>query len=89
MKKTNSILTLLLTLSLSAFSQTNDVATLSKGRYIEVFENDTLQRIGSVMFNTVSNKDLWMPKWRPKFEFYAGMKSYEAYFQRSFLKLVK
>ena len=40
-------------------------------------------------FNTVSNKDLWMPKWRPKFEFYAGMKSYEAYFQRSFLKLVK
>ncbi len=56
MKKTNSILTLLLTLSLSAFSQTNDVATLSKGRYIEVFENDTLQRIGSVMFNTVSNK---------------------------------
>jgi len=30
MKKTNSILTLLLTLSLGAFSQTNDVATLSK-----------------------------------------------------------
>ena len=56
MKKINSILTLLLTLSLSAFSQTNDVAALSKGRYIEVFENDTLQRIGSVMFNTVSNK---------------------------------
>jgi hypothetical protein len=30
--------------------------TLSDGRYDEFFENDTLQRIGSVMFNTVTEK---------------------------------
>ena len=32
------------------------VLTLSNGRYTEFFDNDTLQRIGSVMFNTVTNK---------------------------------
>ena len=30
--------------------------TLSKGEYFEVYTNDTLQRIGSVVFNTVTNK---------------------------------
>ncbi len=33
-----------------------EVITLSNGRYIEHFENDTLQQIGSVMFNTITNK---------------------------------
>jgi len=32
------------------------ILTLSDGRYTEIFEEDTLQRIGSVMFNTVTNK---------------------------------
>jgi hypothetical protein len=32
------------------------VITLSNGRYIEHFENDTLRQIGSVMFNTITNK---------------------------------
>lgn len=33
-----------------------EVLTLSNGRYVEYFTNDTLRRIGSVMFNTVTNK---------------------------------
>lgn len=33
-----------------------ELLTLSNGRYIEHFINDTLRRIGSVMFNTVTNK---------------------------------
>lgn len=33
-----------------------ELLTLSNGRYVEHFTNDTLRRIGSVMFNTVSNK---------------------------------
>lgn len=33
-----------------------EVITLSNGRYIEHFENDTLRQIGSVMFNTITNK---------------------------------
>lgn len=32
------------------------VLTLSDGRYVEFFENDTLRQIGSVMFNMVTNK---------------------------------
>lgn len=32
------------------------VITLSNGRYIEHFENDTLRQIGSVMFNTITSK---------------------------------
>ena len=32
------------------------IVTLSDGRYDEIFEDDTLRRIGSVMFNTVTNK---------------------------------
>ena len=32
------------------------ILTLSDGRYDEIFEDDTLRRIGSVMFNTVTNK---------------------------------
>jgi len=31
-------------------------ATLSKGKYVEFFEEDTLVQIGSVMFNTITNK---------------------------------
>lgn len=33
-----------------------DYITLSDGRYIEYVENDTLRQIGSVMFNTQTNK---------------------------------
>src|SRR5665213_2006473 len=33
-----------------------ELLTLSNGRYVEYFTNDTLRRIGSVMFNTVTNK---------------------------------
>ncbi len=33
-----------------------EVLTVSNGRYVEYFTNDTLRRIGSVMFNTVTNK---------------------------------
>lgn len=33
-----------------------EVITLSNGRYIEHFENDTLRQIGSVMFNMITNK---------------------------------
>lgn len=33
-----------------------ELQTLSNGRYTEYFENDTLRQIGSVMFNTVTNK---------------------------------
>lgn len=33
-----------------------EVLTLSNGRYVEYFTNDTLRRIGSVMFNTVTGK---------------------------------
>lgn len=33
-----------------------EVITLSNGRYIEHFENDTLRQIGSVMFNMTTNK---------------------------------
>lgn len=32
------------------------VLTLSNGRYAEFFDSDSLQRIGSVMFNTATNK---------------------------------
>ena len=33
-----------------------ELLTLSDGRYVEHFINDTLRQIGSVMFNTVTNK---------------------------------
>ena len=33
-----------------------EVLTLSNGKYPEHFSNDTLRRVGSVMFNTVTNK---------------------------------
>ena len=33
-----------------------ELLTLSDGRYVEHFANDTLRQIGSVMFNTVTNK---------------------------------
>lgn len=33
-----------------------EVLTLSNGRYVEHFTNDTLRQIGSVMFNTITNK---------------------------------
>ena len=33
-----------------------ELLTLSDGRYVEHFTNDTLRQIGSVMFNTVTNK---------------------------------
>ena len=36
--------------------KTHPMLTLSHGEYIEVFEDDTLRRLGSVIFNTVTNK---------------------------------
>jgi RHS repeat-associated protein len=37
-------------------TQLPEEVTLSNGKYVESFENDTLRRIGTVMFNTVTNK---------------------------------
>lgn len=33
-----------------------EVVTLSNGRYVEFFRNDTLRQIGSVMYNTITDK---------------------------------
>ena len=61
------ILSALLLISFSCFAQVHDyghnpfksigehpvILTLSDGRYDEIFEDDTLRRIGSVMFNKI------------------------------------
>lgn len=66
MKMRNIYLFIVLLLSLTVNAQKpfeelgldNEVEllTLSDGRYVEHFTNDTLRQIGSVMFNTVTNK---------------------------------
>lgn len=62
----NLLLTLLVLFSISAVAQNDnpfasigkvgEVQTLSNGRYEEVFKNETLRRVGSVMMNTETMK---------------------------------
>jgi len=65
MKKTFLILLTFLLGSISANAQVNPfaelgytpkIATLSKGQFVESFDNDTIVNIGSVMFNTKSKQ---------------------------------
>ncbi len=38
------------------FGKKTDMIAVSNGNYVELFENDTLRRIGSVMFNNITHK---------------------------------